>query len=261
MLTDAQIEQYQRDGYVIPDFRVPEAVLARLDTHIDELLLANPAFRDNCPAVLRHDMSFAHYTQIDGVLDMVSQLIGADLALWNMSLFAKPAGNGKATPWHQDGEYWPIRPLATCTVWIAVDAATAANGCLRVIRGSHRAKKLASHHTNPSEQVTLHQELDADQFDADDAVNIELERGQVSLHDVYLMHGSAANTSKHRRRGLTMRLMPTSSHYSLAVAKELYAARGSNDLGLNPVLLLRGQDQAGENQFTNFVPDLSAVMA
>jgi Phytanoyl-CoA dioxygenase (PhyH) len=52
---------------------------------------------------------------------VVSQVIGEDIALWNSSFFAKPARVGTKTPWHQDGEYWPIRPLATCTVWIAVD--------------------------------------------------------------------------------------------------------------------------------------------
>ena len=69
---------------------------------------------------------------------MVGQLIGPDIALWNMSFFAKPALNGKKTPMHQDGEYWPIVPLATCTVWIAIDEATVENGCLRYIPGSHK---------------------------------------------------------------------------------------------------------------------------
>jgi ectoine hydroxylase-related dioxygenase (phytanoyl-CoA dioxygenase family) len=50
-------------------------------------------------------------------LDMVAQLIGQDIALWNSSFFAKPASNGQRTPWHQDGKFWPIRPLATCTAW------------------------------------------------------------------------------------------------------------------------------------------------
>jgi ectoine hydroxylase-related dioxygenase (phytanoyl-CoA dioxygenase family) len=36
----------------------------------------------------------------------------------------------------QDGQYWPIRPLATCTVWIAIDDATIENGCLQMIPGS-----------------------------------------------------------------------------------------------------------------------------
>ena len=39
---------------------------------------------------------------------------------------------------HQDGQYWPIRPLATCTVWLAIDDSDRENGCLTVIPGSHR---------------------------------------------------------------------------------------------------------------------------
>jgi GTP-binding protein len=50
------------------------------------------------------------------VLTMIGQLIGDNLALWGTTVFGKPAHNGKATPWHQDGQYWPIRPLATVTV-------------------------------------------------------------------------------------------------------------------------------------------------
>ena len=59
--------------------------------------------------------AFLEFARTPGILDMVEQLIGSDFALWNSSFFAKPARNGRATPWHQDGEYWPIRPIATCT--------------------------------------------------------------------------------------------------------------------------------------------------
>ena len=55
-----------------------------------------------------------------------------------MSLFAKPAGTGRKVPWHQDGEYWPLKPLSTCTVWIAIDDSHQDNGCLNVIPGSHK---------------------------------------------------------------------------------------------------------------------------
>ena len=47
---------------------------------------------------------------------LVSGVIGDDLILWGAQVFCKPASGGFETPWHQDGHYWPIRPLATCTV-------------------------------------------------------------------------------------------------------------------------------------------------
>ncbi len=250
MLSQAQIDDYHENGYVVPDFRIPETVLQAIDDHTASLIEARPEFRDNCSALLRYDMSFAQYCNTPGILDMAAQLIGPNIALWNMSLFGKPALNGKATPWHQDGEYWPIRPLATCTVWIAIDDSTTENGCLRVIKGSHRDKRLAQHQHNPSSDLTLNEELLSDQFDESQAVDLELQRGQVSLHDVYLMHGSQPNLSGKRRRGMTMRLMPTSSLYDREIAHERFVKqRGKMNMAEHPVLLLRGVDQCGKNEF------------
>lgn len=250
MLSRAQIDHYHENGYVVPDFRVPQAVLQAIDDHTAALIEARPELRDNCPALLREDMGFARYCQTPGILDMAAQLIGPDIALWNMSLFGKPAHNGKATPWHQDGEYWPIRPLATCTVWIAIDDSTVENGCLRVIKGSHRDKRLAKHRHNPSSDLTLNEELLSEEFDESQAVDIELERGQVSLHDVYLIHGSEPNCSGKRRRGMTMRLMPTTSLYDRDLANQRFVQRGGKmNMAEHPVLLLRGIDRCGQNTF------------
>ena len=158
MLTEEQIEQYFEDGYVIPDFRLPDETIVAIQNRHANLLEQYPEFRDYCPAILQYDEEFAEFCRNEYLLDMVEQLIGPDIALWNSSFFAKPAGNGKATPWHQDGEYWPIRPLATCTAWVAVDDATRENGCLRIIKGSHKDSQLLQHETNPSTELTLNQE-------------------------------------------------------------------------------------------------------
>ena len=124
MLTAQEIRQYRANGYVVPDFRLPaEAVEEISDAH-GRLLAKHPQFADYCPAVLAFDAGFLNIARMPAILDQVEQLIGPDFALWNSSFFAKPPRVGTKTPWHQDGEYWPIRPLATCSVWIAVDAAT-----------------------------------------------------------------------------------------------------------------------------------------
>ena len=143
MLTTEQVEQYHRDGYVTPAYRLPDIVLDDIRAAHDRLIQRHPEFSDYCSALLAFDTWYLTVARIPEILDMVAQVIGDDIALWNSSFFAKPARVGNKTPWHQDGEYWPIRPLATCTVWIAIDASTTKNGCLRVIPGSHRSKRLA----------------------------------------------------------------------------------------------------------------------
>ncbi len=115
MLGEQQIEQYHRNGYVTPDFRLPDRVLDDIRAAHNRLVDRHPEYADYCSALLAFDTWYLTVARMPELLDMVEQVIGEDIALWNSSLFAKPAGIGTRTPWHQDGEYWPIRPLATCS--------------------------------------------------------------------------------------------------------------------------------------------------
>ena len=250
MLSESQIRRYHDDGFVIPDFSMPEDVLASIQERHSQLLERYPEFRQYCPALLQFDITFAEYCQTPGLLDLVEQLIGPDLALWNMSFFAKPPLDGQATPWHQDSQYWAIRPLATCSVWVAVDDSNRSNACLRVIRGSHRERSLRRHQTNPDPQLTLDQELLREEYDESQAVDLVLERGQISLHDVYLAHGSEPNLSTQPRRGMTMRIMPTTSLYDRVLAGQTLRDDEQINQAYNPLLLLRGIDRSGQNEFT-----------
>ena len=249
MLTSDQVAEYHEKGYVVPDYWLSEETLESIRRDHDRLLAAHPDFRDNCPALLTYDLAFLNYARDPNILDMAAQVIGSDIALWNMSFFAKPAHNGKKTPYHQDGEYWPIRPLATCTVWIAVDDATVENGCLKLIPGSHKDKRLMAHEQRNDSELTLQQELVPNEFDESTAENLVLEAGQMSLHDIYLAHGSEINTSDKPRRGMTLRLMPTTSVYDRDVARGMYAARRGNDMSHHSIFLLRGEDRSGGNDF------------
>ncbi|PPR60072.1 MAG: Ectoine dioxygenase [Alphaproteobacteria bacterium MarineAlpha4_Bin2] len=248
-LSEAEIEHYHNDGYVIPEYRLSEDTLQDIRADHDRLLKRHPEYRDYCPMLLRYDLSFLNYARDPNILDMVEQVIGPDIILWNSSFFAKPAVNGKKTPWHQDGEYWPLRPLATCTVWLAVDDATVENGCLKFMPGSHKVKELRPHRTNNDPNFTLHQELLESEYDDEKSVALELEAGQMSLHDVYLLHGSEANDSGKPRRGMTMRFMPGTSVFDREKAKQLTRDLGVVDHSDRTIYLMRGEDQTGENDF------------
>ena len=205
MLSEAQLTAYREHGYVIADYRLPGAVVEDLRADHARLVERHPEFRNYCPTLLAYDLRFLEVARTPEILEMVGQILGPDFALWNSSLFAKPAHDGQRTPWHQDGQYWPIRPLATCTVWIALDDATAENGCLRVIPGSHRGSRLREHRTVDADDVTLNQELLDEEYDPASAADVVLEAGQMSLHDVLLLHGSEPNRSPRPRRGMTLR--------------------------------------------------------
>ena len=70
-----------------------------------------------------------------------------------------------------------------------------------------------------------------------------LEPGQVSLHDVYLVHGSLANRSDQRRAGLAIRYMPATSHFD----RKIPALDQIADFSVRPIWLLRDTDLLGKN--------------
>ena len=249
MLTEAQIAEYHERGDVIPDYRLPEVQLEEIRDRHAKLLKRHPEFRDNASVLLSYDLGFLNYARDPNILDMVEQVIGPDICLWNMSFFAKPAHNGKKTPFHQDGQYWPIVPLATCTVWIAIDDCTPANGPLMYIPGSHKDATLRRHDQKDDPNYTLNQELRPEEYDITQAEPLIIEAGQMALHDVYLSHGSDENHSPHPRRGMTMRMMPTTSVYDRELAHQRHLERGGATMADHSIFLLRGEDKSGQNDF------------
>jgi ectoine hydroxylase-related dioxygenase (phytanoyl-CoA dioxygenase family) len=123
---------------VVPQWRLPAPRVAAMRDALDELLRATPACgprswcrphrarrrrADNGEGV-RGVAAFLDLARDPEIVDLVSGVIGDDVILWGCHVFCKPAGDGYETPWHQDGHYWPIRPLATCTVWVALEPST-----------------------------------------------------------------------------------------------------------------------------------------
>ena len=258
-LTASEIAQYHESGYVIPEFRLDAARTDALRATLDRLIADNPGVRPE-KLVSAHiegqndegvkgSRDFLELAQSPDIVDMVAQVLGDDVILWGCHVFCKPGQTGYETPWHQDGHYWPIRPLATCTVWIALDRSDRENGCLKVIPGSHKDQILLDHMTEDREDLVLSQRTADDAFDASTEVALELEPGQMSLHDVYMIHGAGANQSPRRRAGVALRYMPVTS----VLERNLNPADGKSGIPVafatRPLWLVKGKDQTGRNDF------------
>jgi len=253
-LSPREIETYQTEGLVIPEYRLPPAKLAQLREGLEQLIKDNPNVRgeklvsahviDNPGEGVRGNQIFLDFARDPDILDLVDCAIGPDIILWGAHMFAKPAGDGKEVPWHQDGHYWPIRPLATCTVWVAIDDSTRENGAMWYIPGSHRSG-LYQHRTDTSDALALNQVLLPGQVDEAKAKDDVLEAGQFSMHDVYLVHGSPANRSAKRRAGLALRYMPATSHFDRSIS----ALDSVANFARRPIWLVRGVDRTGKNDF------------
>ncbi len=263
-LSQQEIAQYRQQGYLIPGFALAPERVEQLRGSLEQLIRDNPGVRPeklvsahavgrngaaNAEGVCGHP-DFLALAMEPQILDMVEQLIGPDIILWGCHVFCKPAGDGMETPWHQDGHYWPIRPLANCTVWVALDPSTVANGCLRVIPGSHREQVTHPHLLEQRDDLVLSQSTSPEVFDPATAVDLELQPGQMSMHDVHMIHGAAVNRSTQRRTGVALRYMPGSSVFE----RNLNPANGKSGIPVafaqRPLWLLRGQDRTGRNDFS-----------
>jgi len=69
------------------------------------------------------------------------------------------------------------------------------------------------------------------------------------LHDIYLLHGSEANHSPRPRRGMTLRFMPTTSHFDRELAQRQAREMGLVDHSARTLWLMSGVDRSGRNDF------------
>ncbi len=252
-----EIAAYHRDGFVVPRFRLEGERLARLQRLTEKLVGDNPALAD-APIASPHvpgsgrqavkgDREFLQVATQPEILDLVEQLTGPDLILWGTTMFYKKPRKANATPWHRDGFAWPIRPLATTSVWIAAYDSTIENGCLRCIPGSHAAKRIGTHDRTRRPDLFFSGDLDRSEFDESTARDIELRAGEMVVFDVYTIHGARPNAGASVRAGYSLRFMPGTSFFD-------HDWQGDSDEpGFShtsrPLLLVRGQDRTGRNDF------------
>lgn len=252
MLTPVEMEQYRRDGQITSGVRLSDETVRELNSKMEAFFTSAPGIdQDYAPNLIDRDPSWLKYAKAPEILDAVSSVLGNDIIVWGSALFAKRGVGGKATPWHQDGHYWPIRPLATVTAWVAMDDVAADNGCMRVIPGSHRDQILHEHYREDSDDVVLNQALDIDDGRFGAPRDVTLAPGEFSIHDVYLLHGAEPNNSGRRRAGLVFRYMPATSHYDRDLARRQVREMNVLDISDRNLYLVRGIDRSGRNDICN----------
>lgn len=259
MLTPEENQNFEEDGLVVPGCRLPDDLMAELreltDRVIDETPQLRPEFLFSPHAVWegQKDTSisdgFMAICTRPEILDAVEDVIGHDIILWASRVFCKPAQTGFEIPWHQDGNSgWPIRPLASIAVWIAVDDVTLENGCMRYLPGSHKLGAV-QHGFSERNDLAVSVFAEPGQFDASNARDHVLESGQFSIHHMFLIHSSPPNRSGRRRAGFGIRFMPATSHYDRSLVLDSASNQYDFDLVSRPIYLVRGEDKCGLNDF------------
>jgi len=211
VLTPAQVEAFRRDGYHFPvrALSTDEALSYRRRLEQSEATLGGPlrgALRSKphllftwANELIRHPV----------VLDAVEDIYGPNLLVWSSSFFIKEAHDPSYVSWHQDSTYWGLSHPDVVTAWIALSVSVVENGCMRVMPGTHLKDQLPHKDTFAANNLlTRGQEVQVE-VDPAEAVDIELQPGEFSLHHVRLVHGSDPNNADYRRIGFAIRYIPT----------------------------------------------------
>ena len=201
-------ERFRRDGYAAPiDILSPDQV-ARCRAQYDQLEADRRARGITARPTQQHFVykPFWDLATHPRVLEVMRAAIGPDLVLIATGFFSKSPGDcEKYVAWHQDTTYWGLEPPFAATLWLAMDDSDVANGCLRVIPGSHHALLPHGKSGKTGNILGNNQEIDPAFIDESKAVDLELKAGQASLHHGLTVHGSNPNRSDRRRCGMTVR--------------------------------------------------------
>ena len=241
-LTSQQQQFFKDEGYLLYDQPVfPQAKFDALKNHFEHRVVQFVERTGKSPEHFDvphfEDVKLFNWLFDDAVLDIVESLIGPDIALWSSHVIAKPPGVGKRVPWHEDSAYWGkvLDPMEVVTVWLAIDASTPANGCMRVIPRTHHGGYSQYEPVADATKEVFATEIKKDQIDESEAVDCILQPNHCSIHHAKTIHGSNPNTSPHRRCGYTMRYVPATSSFRpgdfFASAFQIYLARGQDKAG------------------------------
>jgi len=205
--TAEQLARFQSDGFFLVEtlFNSEEIDLLRSIARADRQMQLEAASRgDGEGGAIRlvvenelHDDIFGAIVRSRRIVDTMEKLLGGEVYHYHHKMILKEPYVGGAWAWHQDYGYWYhngcLAPLlASCM--IAVDRATRENGCLQVVRGSHRLGRIE--HGKVGDQTGVaDQERLAAILERMEVVHCELEPGSAIFFDCNLLHRSDQNKS------------------------------------------------------------------
>jgi hypothetical protein len=238
-LSSDQVQSYERNGFLSPVAALTEAEAAdcRGKLLAFERAVGGPLTAPGIDEPYRSRthvlLAWVHgLVSHPGILDAVEDLIGPNILVYTCTWFIKEPESPAIAAWHQDATYFGLRPHVHVTAWLALTDATAENGCMEFLPGSHhrgqlphRAGVVAASVNRAGQAVTL-------EVDDAPAVHAPLRAGEFSLHHTLCLHRSQPNRSPGRRVGLAISYIPTYAEH-LGVKHKM------------PAMLVRGVDTFG----------------
>src|SRR3977135_3007026 len=159
--TAGQIADYNRDGYLlVKNFCSRPEIDKLYKTALEDDAMRKNALDLNDESGKKTRLSlwftpgndvFGYLTRSEKVIQHVAQLIDIDSPIchFHSKLMQKEPRVGGAWEWHQDYGYWYkngfLFPDAMISVMLALTEATKQNGCLQVLKGTHKMGRIEHH--------------------------------------------------------------------------------------------------------------------
>jgi ectoine hydroxylase-related dioxygenase (phytanoyl-CoA dioxygenase family) len=214
-LTAADKEKYDQDGYlIVKNFLQPEEVSLLYVLATEDTVLRNNAFDLNDQTGKRTKLTlwftpgedtYGLLTRSERIVKATGLLMGeGEVCHFHSKLMQKEPKVGGAWEWHQDYGYWYkngfLYPNAMISVMVALTEATRENGCLQVLKGSHKMGRFE--HLFAGEQQGADMPFVEEALKVCERVYVELEPGDTLFFHSNLLHMSEANLSDKPRWSL-----------------------------------------------------------
>jgi ectoine hydroxylase-related dioxygenase (phytanoyl-CoA dioxygenase family) len=219
------IDLYEQQGIVFPISVLSEGEVKEFRRELEALVQEGAKARRMDQLHMRFEWAY-RLASHKKVLDAVESLIGPEILIDGNLVFYKPPHDAGYASWHQDSVYsgWHLTP--SVSAWIALTVSEPANGCMRVVPGSHKQGLLE--HDNVRDPNMLNKRGERLRMDVDEsqALDVVLRPGEMSLHHTNIVHGSNPNTSDGPRIGFIVRFVTNGSTNR---DREVMRVRGSAD--------------------------------
>ena len=208
-----QINAYHKDGFLlIKNFCSKEEINKLYTTALEDNAMKNNALDLNDQSGKKTKLSlwftpgndvFGYLTRCEKMVHSTAQLLDNDAPVchFHSKLMQKEPKVGGAWEWHQDYGYWYknqfMFPDQLVSVMVALTPANKQNGCLQIIRGSHKLGRV--NHGFAGEQVGADMVMVNNALKTMELIYCELEPGDALFFHSNLLHRSEANLSEHAR--------------------------------------------------------------
>ena len=208
-LTDREIAAYRDDGFVVvPDIFTAAEIESLRDAEASpeiQAALNEQGIAERTVHLLEMTVRHPRFLELatdPRIIGRLRPLLGPDIQLQHSKLATKPStpGTGKFG-WHQDLMFYPHTNPSLLSVFVYLDDATPENGCMSMVRGSHRLGPLNHLDANGKFDGVCRDETQWRDH-PDRVVAITPRAGSISIHHCLTLHGSPANISGRPRRGI-----------------------------------------------------------